>query len=287
MMTTLLESGARPYSSKKGIAVSMLLHGALVAAAVFATSRVVLPPREKIEEHPILYVATPPPPPITPPPEPLPVVKTPPKAKAPAKVFKAPPAPPRRAPQPAPQPRPVAQVPPKGPTTPALVAPTRISVTLPPINPNAAPTVSDVVAPPPPPAAPGRTGGSGIPTSGTASRDGDAGGSGRGGLSSGGSGKAYDEDQVDQAVQIRNQPAPRYPDALRSVGVEGTVLVRFIVDADGRVERGSIEAIDSPNKLFTDAVRTALLNSRYRPAEAGGNKVRQLVEQSFTFRLQK
>lgn len=282
MMTTLLESGARPYSSKKGVAISMVLHGALVAAAVFATSQVVLPPREKVEEHPILYVATPPPPPITPPPEPLPVVKTPPP-KAPAKVFRAPPAPPRRAPQPV-QPRPVAQVPPKGPTTPALVAPTKIAVTIPAIDPNAAPTISDVVAPPPPPA-PSRSAGSGIPTTGTASRDSDAGsGSGRG-LNSGSSGRAYDEDQVDRAVQVRNQPAPRYPDALRSVGVEGTVIVRFIVSAEGRVESGSIEAIDSPNKLFTDAVRTALLNSRYRAAEAGGNKVRQLVEQSFTFKL--
>lgn len=272
MMTTLLESGARPYSSKKGIAISMVLHGALVAAAVFATSRVILPPREKVEEHAILYVATPPPPPLTPPPEPLPAVKTPPKA--PAKVFSAPP---RRAPQP----RPVAQVPPRGPTTPALVAPTKINVGIPAIDPNAIPTVSDVVAPPPPAA----SSGSGIPTTGTATRDSDA-GSGRG-LGSGSSGKAYDEDQVDQAVQVRSQPAPRYPDALRSVGVEGTVLVRFIVDADGRVERGSIEAIDSPNKLFTEAVRTALLNSRYRPAEAGGNKVRQLVEQSFSFKLSK
>lgn len=272
MMTTLLESGTRPYSSKKGIAISMVLHGALLAAAVFATSRVVLPPREKVEEHPILYVATPPPPALTPPPEPLPVVKTPPKS--PAKVFKAPPAPPRRAPQP------VAQVPPKGPTTPALVAPTKINVGIPAINPNAIPTISDVVAPPPPAA----SSGSGIPTTGTASRDSDAGGRG---LNSGSSGKAYDEDQVDQAVQVRNQPAPRYPDALRSVGVEGTVIVRFIVSAEGRVESGSIEAIDSPNKLFTDAVRTALLNSRYRPAEAGGNKVRQLVEQSFTFKLAK
>ena len=36
-----------------------------------------------------------------------------------------------------------------------------------------------------------------------------------------------------------------------------------------------------------DAVRTALANTRYRPAEAGGRSVRQLVEQNFTFRLEK
>ena len=285
MMTTLLESGARPYSSKKGIAISMMLHGALVAAAVFATSRVVLPPREKIEEHPILYVATPPPPPIATPPEPLPAVKTPPKAKTPEKVFKAPPAPPKRAPQPQPTPRPVAQVPPKGPTTPALVAPTRIAATIPDINPNAIPTVSDVVAPPPPPPVSTGGSGSGVPTTGSVSRDNNAGGSG-GGLSSGSSGKAYDENQVDQQVQVRTAAKPRFPDALRSVNVEGQVLVRFIVSAEGRVEPGSIEILDSPHKLFSESVRNALLNSRYRPAEAGGNKVRQLVEQAFSFKLE-
>ena len=57
--------------------------------------------------------------------------------------------------------------------------------------------------------------------------------------------------------------------------------------ADGQVEPGSIEVISTPHKLFADAVRTSLLNSRYRPVEAGGHAVRQLVEQSFIFRLEK
>jgi protein TonB len=61
--------------------------------------------------------------------------------------------------------------------------------------------------------------------------------------------------------------------------------MRFIVGTDGRVEPGSIQAVSSPHKLFSDAVRSALLNTRYRPAEAGGQKVRQLVEQVFTFKL--
>ena len=84
----------------------------------------------------------------------------------------------------------------------------------------------------------------------------------------------------------RSSP-PRYPDALKSVGVEGVVAMRFIVSAEGRVEPGSIDVISTPHKLFADAVRTALLNTRYRPAEAGGHAVRQLVEQTFHFRLEK
>lgn len=283
-MATLLESGARPYGSSKGVFVSMLLHGALITAAVLGTAKVVLPPREKVEEHPILYVASPPPKPIEAPPTPLPEVKTPPKAKAQEKVFKAPPkaAAPKRvqAPQPRPEPQP------KVPSTPALVAPTKIAVSLPAVDLKAAPTIGDVVAPP----APEAIKASGISREGSVKSDGDADGSGggsKGGLGSGSSGRAYEENQVERAVQVTRAAQPRYPDALKSVGVEGIVSMRFIVGADGRVEPGSISVIDSPHKLFSDAVRTALLNTRYRPAEAGGHSVRQLVEQSFTFRLEK
>ena len=285
-MATLLESGARPYGSSKGVVVSMVLHGALIAAAVMGTAKVVLPPREKVEEHPVLYVASPPPKPIEAPPAPLPEVKTPPKAKAQEKVFKAPPkaVAPKRVQ--APQPRPV-EPQPKVPSTPALVAPTKIAVSLPAVDLKAAPTIGDVVAPP----APEPIKAAGISREGSVKSDGDEdGGSGsrnKGGLGSGNSGRAYEENQVERAVQVTRAAQPRYPDALKSVGVEGVVSMRFIVGADGRVEPGSISVIDSPHKLFSDAVRTALLNTRYRPAEAGGHSVRQLVEQSFTFRLEK
>jgi protein TonB len=275
-MATLLESGAKPYGSSKGALISLVLHGRLITLAVLTTAKVVLPPREKVEEHPVLYVASPPPPPVKAP-DPLPEVKQPPKTKAPAptKVFKAPPPAQRRvAEQPQPQP--------KVPATPALVAPTKVSVSLPAIDLKAAPTIGDVVAPPAPDVIKGGVSREGSVKGGS---DGDVGGSG--GLNSGSSGRAYSEDQVERAVEVRSQNPPRYPESLKSVGVEGVVAMRFIVGADGRVEPGSISVIDSPNKLFSDAVRASLLNSRYRPAEAGGHAVRQLVEQSFTFRIQK
>src|SRR6476646_6820602 len=111
-MTTLLESKARPFGSSKGVALSMVLHGAILAGIIFGTAKAVLPPREKIEEHPVLYVASPPPPPIETP-KPLPEVKAPPKVAAPKQRFVAPPpkaAPPRVAPAP---PRPTIAVPAK------------------------------------------------------------------------------------------------------------------------------------------------------------------------------
>jgi protein TonB len=157
-----------------------------------------------------------------------------------------------------------------------------VSSVLPPVDLKIAATIGDVVAPP----APDVIGkGSGISREGSVKSDGEDGG-GKGGLGSG-SGRAYDENQVDRAVQVTRKADPRYPEALKSVGVEGVVQMHFIVGADGRVEPGSIQVLSTPHKLFADAVRTALLNTRYRPAEAGGHPVRQLVEQSFTFRIQK
>jgi protein TonB len=148
----------------------------------------------------------------------------------------------------------------------------------------APPTVSDVVAPP---AAAEIIKSSGIGSGGSVKRsdDGEDGGGGKG-LSSGSSGKAFDENEVDRAAAYTRRSDLRFPESLKSVGVQGTVVMRFIVGVDGKVEPGSIEAISSPHNLFTQAVRTALLSSRFQPAEAGGHKVRQLVEQPFIFRLQ-
>lgn len=40
----------------------------------------------------------------------------------------------------------------------------------------------------------------------------------------------------------------------------------------------------SPHKLFSEAMHVALMSTRFRPAEAGGEAVRQLVEQTFRSR---
>lgn len=264
-MTMLLESGAHPYGSPKGVAVSVLLHGALIAAAILATTQVLAPVPEKVQEHSVLYVV-PTPPAVHVAPDPLPEAKTPKAAVAPA---------PRRAPV---RPAPARQ--PKGPSTPALVAPTSVPLSLPAIDLSAAPTIGDVVAPP----MPEPVLGSGV---GSASAGASASGTGRGLGSGTAAGGAYAENQVERIVEVTRAAAPRFPDALRSSGVEGEVQVTFIVGTNGRVEPGSIKVTSSPHRLFSEAVRTALLEARFRPAQVGGHSVRQLVAQSFAFRLTK
>ncbi len=93
---------------------------------------------------------------------------------------------------------------------------------------------------------------------------------------------------VEKAVQpLTGNPSPRYPTRLQASGVEGTVSAQFVVDTLGKVESASITFPRSDHNLFERAVREALLRSRYVPAEAGGQRVRQLVEQSFTFAIRR
>lgn len=87
------------------------------------------------------------------------------------------------------------------------------------------------------------------------------------------------------AQQIPGTGTLRYPDELRRANVEGVVLAQFVVDANGDVDASTFKALRSDNALFTDAVRSALANMKFHPAEVKGVRVKQLVQQPFTFSL--
>jgi protein TonB len=99
-------------------------------------------------------------------------------------------------------------------------------------------------------------------------------------------GVAFSAEQVEKQVAVAagNAP-PRYPEALRQMGIEGRVIASFVVNEQGRAEEESIRFVRSENPLFDEAVRVALRRMRFVPAEAGGRKVRQLVEMPFVFTL--
>ena len=98
----------------------------------------------------------------------------------------------------------------------------------------------------------------------------------------------YLDVQVERAVELIPGTANlTYPDMLRSANVEGEVLAQFVVNARGRFEVGSLKVLKSSHDLFSVSVRNALPMMRFRPAELGGKKVRQLVQQPFDFTLTK
>ncbi len=96
----------------------------------------------------------------------------------------------------------------------------------------------------------------------------------------------YFQFQVEKQVQLRpNQTGPRYPEMLRSAAVTGSVSAQFVVDTEGRVEMNTFKVIESDHEQFTQALRQALPRMRYYPAEIGGKPVKQLVQQAFSFTL--
>jgi protein TonB len=99
-------------------------------------------------------------------------------------------------------------------------------------------------------------------------------------------GSPFRADQVDRQVGlIPGVRPPTYPEALRSAGIEGKVVVEFVVDERGQPVQGSVRVVQSDNDLFADAVRVALGRLRFTPAEVGGKKVSQLVQMPFVFTL--
>lgn len=92
--------------------------------------------------------------------------------------------------------------------------------------------------------------------------------------------------EVDTAVvRSATSAAPAYPMDLLTKKVEGMVLARYIVDTTGFADTTSFTVIQSTHPGFIAAVREALPYMRFSPAKIGAVRVRQLVEQPFTFKI--
>jgi TonB family protein len=92
--------------------------------------------------------------------------------------------------------------------------------------------------------------------------------------------------EVDEEVERHDwSAAPLYPPELLANGTEGVVFAIFVVDTTGLVDSTSVRMLSSPHPMFTASVRHALGQMHFRPAVRGGEKVRQLVEQHFRFRI--
>jgi TonB family protein len=97
-------------------------------------------------------------------------------------------------------------------------------------------------------------------------------------------GQGFFDYQVDQrATAAPGSASPTYPSQLKAQGISGEVVCSFVVDATGRVEMQTFKIVKSDRAEFVDAVRDALTRMSFSPAEIAGKKVRQIVQQSFTF----
>lgn len=100
--------------------------------------------------------------------------------------------------------------------------------------------------------------------------------------------RPYFEYQVEQPVtSLPGGTYPRYPDSLRTAGIEGEVLVQFVVDAEGEVDLTTFKVLKANREEFVMAVRQALPGMQFQPARKDGRAVKQVVQQSFMFKVAK
>lgn len=99
--------------------------------------------------------------------------------------------------------------------------------------------------------------------------------------------RVYTALQVDQMVErYESSAAPVYPPELEATRTEGQVVASYVVDSAGRVDTATIRVLGSNHPRFTESVRTALAEARFRPAKRSGHTVRQLVQQRFRFEVE-
>jgi protein TonB len=260
MFKTLIESKPKKRRTVGGTLFSVVFHTTIITFALYATANARIAESDKPNEEDLKFVEVKKEEPK--PPEQKP---EPPKPKPP---------PPQRVqrPQPVAAPRVEAPAPPKG--FQVLQAPVTIPVKLPDVDASRAITnESDFT-------------GKGV-AGGT--------GSGREGGTGSGSGtgapvnlnQTFFEYEVETPAAPLGGATPEYPSTLRETGVEGRVILEFVVNEQGRVDMGSVKVVESSNALFTASVRAALSGMRFRSAKIGGRAVKQYVRQPFSFKLNK
>ncbi len=91
--------------------------------------------------------------------------------------------------------------------------------------------------------------------------------------------------EVDQPAEVVSQPKPRYPPVLERAGLDGRVVVEFIIDTVGHCERGSLRVVESSHSGFNPAAEETIQRSLFRPARIRGHAVRQRAFQAIVFRI--
>lgn len=83
----------------------------------------------------------------------------------------------------------------------------------------------------------------------------------------------------------RNCKKPEYPSASKRLGETGSVLLRFLIDTDGRVKSSEVQSSSGHTRL-DEAAREALSLCRFKPGLSDGKPVEAWASLRYTWRLQ-
>lgn len=79
-------------------------------------------------------------------------------------------------------------------------------------------------------------------------------------------------------------PTPKYPELAKQAGIEGTTVIKMLVDIDGSVREVKILK-SSGNQMLDQSALAAARKSRFTPARQRDKFVRVWVSRPFKFRL--
>ncbi len=99
--------------------------------------------------------------------------------------------------------------------------------------------------------------------------------------------QTFMEAAVDERPERLSGPLPRYPEMLRQAGIEGVVMLEFVIDTSGHVEEELIKIVNSTNRAFEGPAKDVIRRSLYRPGRVRGQAVRVLVTQQIGFTIQR
>jgi protein TonB len=94
----------------------------------------------------------------------------------------------------------------------------------------------------------------------------------------------FDAAKVDQVPQILKKIEPIYPNRARTVGICGKVLVRFLVEPDGRVAKASVVEAH-PTGYFEQSALEAIRQWRFKPGVLRSQVVATWVTLPVQFQL--
>lgn len=89
----------------------------------------------------------------------------------------------------------------------------------------------------------------------------------------------------ESATRVEGSGAPVYPPALLAQHVEGAVVASYVIDSTGYTDTASVEILSSTHEGFVRSVLDALPLMRFHPGMVDGRRVRQRVQQTFSFRI--
>ena len=94
----------------------------------------------------------------------------------------------------------------------------------------------------------------------------------------------YAEADVDEKPELLSSPPAEYPWILRRAGIQGTVVVRVVIDTLGRMEPGSPRVVSSSNPAFDEPALKVVREAVFRPARVHGRAVRVRVRVPIAFK---